>query len=96
MTDPIRPDQVKKKIPSEVIQIVNDLISEAWDGKRATIKQNAIVAKICDRLNVKREFVFAKGWLDFEILFENAGWEVTYDRPSIGDTYEAYFRFEKK
>lgn len=40
--------------------------------------------------------VFRLGWLDFEDTFELAGWTVKYDKPSIGDSYPAYFKFTSK
>lgn len=96
MTKPIKPGQVVKKIPPEVIEVVNEMIQEGWDGASVTIKQDPLVARIAVKLNVPRQTIFDKGWLDFESLFEKEGWRVTYDKPAYCENYEAFFRFQKK
>ena len=95
MTSPIRPDDVVKVVPEEVIQVFNELISEAWDGHRAVIKQEDALARIVGRLDVSRAHVFEKRWLDVESLFRTEGWKVTYDKPAYCENYPATFEFRK-
>ena len=96
MARPITPreadDARGKHIPGNVIEAFNELIQRDWDGNSATVKQDDVIAK----LNVDRGKIFAEGWLNVEPLFEEAGWTVLYDKPGIGDSYGAYFRFERK
>jgi hypothetical protein len=40
--------------------------------------------------------VYAKGWLNFEAIYEEAGWKVVYDKPGYNETYDANFTFTKK
>ena len=93
---PITPDQVTKKVPDDIISCFNKLIRENWDGIRAEIKQDTIVSLIADTMEVDRQTVFAKKWLDIESLCRAAGWRVKYDKPAYCETYKAYFVFSKK
>ena len=93
MTSPIRPEDIVKTVPDEVIQVFNEMISEAWDGNSATLKQNDVAPRIADRMECSRAHVFKKGWLDIESLFRDAGWEVEYDKPGYNESYGAAFTF---
>ena len=42
-----------------------------------------------------RDDIFRKHWLDFEELYKNAGWNVVYKTPAIGENFEPYFNFLK-
>ena len=95
MTRPIRPDEVVKTIPPEVIEIVNEMIKERWNGSSATIMQDDVVRRVCLKMKVMSDAVFDKGWLDFEDVFRAEGWKVTYDKPGYCEDYAAFFRFEK-
>jgi len=93
--EPIKPSAVTKTLPDEVIQIFNDMIQENWKGASATLLQNDLVAKIASVLDVPRQEVFDRGWLDVEGTFRKVGWKVSYDKPAYCETYKAYFMFEK-
>lgn len=86
-------DNQGKHIPSEVIELFNQVILENLQGDRSEIGQNYLVERICEVLKVAREVVFAKGWLNVEKLYHDAGWLVEYDKPGMGETYEAKFIF---
>lgn len=85
-------------IPDAIIQAVNELLKEEFRGYSATIKQKDIVAKAIE-LNdnlIKEDFV-KKHYLDFESIFEKAGWKVNYHKPDYTEShYDAYFTFEPK
>ena len=102
MIKPITPDEVKHSIPDFIIEAVNNLIQEKWDGHSAVITQDEILDLVtCDETdwgdNSKptRKKVFDKGWLDFEPIYRNVGWNVEYDKPGFNETYKAYFKFTK-
>jgi hypothetical protein len=84
------------RIPDGVIEAVNELLSKEFDGKRALLKQNKVLVAISEKMNVPRDTVFANKWLDFEDVYRQAGWLVTYDKPAYNETYEATFEFRKK
>lgn len=100
MIEPISPSDVKKIIPDFVIEAVNQLIMEKWDGDKAIILQDDIMAIVSsndpDDNKPSRQEVFDKGWLDFEPLYREKGWDVEYDKPAYNEFYKAKFIFKKK
>jgi hypothetical protein len=44
-------------------------------------------------LGLKRNEIFKNHWLDVEEIYEEAGWQVAYDKPGYNETYEASFEF---
>lgn len=97
---PIRPKDVPQLkeafIPPEVIEAVNYFIVERCIRVDASfdIKQEEIMTLALSKMNPGTRFNIE--WLNFEELYGYYGWDVTYDRPSIGDNYAAYFTFEAK
>lgn len=100
MVEPISPNDVKKVIPDFVIEAVNQLIKEKWDGKMAIILQDDIMDIISsddpEDDKPSRQKVFDKGWLDFENLYREKGWNVEYDKPGYNEFYKACFIFKKE
>lgn len=101
MVAPIRPCDVKLIIPDFVIEAVNKLIQEKWDGTQSHIKQDEILARICssdpDDCMPTRGEVFKKHWLDIENTYSEQGWDVEYEKSSYGDEpFDAYFVFKPK
>ena len=94
----IKPSEVAKQkskfIPETVFSVVNDLIAKNYTSGRAQITQDEIIADICALENCDRSFVFEKGWLNFEEVYEAEGWKVEYDKPGYNETYGAYFVFK--
>lgn len=97
---PITPDEVtsqkSKLIPEYVIKCFNELIAKNWNGYSSTVLQKEIVSEICNAGSVPKQFVFDQHYLDVEPIFEDAGWDVEYDKPGFCETYEAKFIFTKK
>ena len=100
MIKPISPDEVKIIIPDFIIQAVNHLIKEKWDGDKSNIKQDEIIERVIDPHNPNaptRNEIFSKHWLDFEDIYRKAGWIVDYYKPSYGEeSFAAYFIFKKQ
>lgn len=99
MIKPITPDEVKHIIPDFIIEAVNKLIKEKWNGSEAIIEQNEIMDIVSsdsewdDRPS--RMTVYNNKWLDIEDIYRDAGWNVEYDKPGYCETYNAYFKFTK-
>lgn len=100
---PITPQEVNAKIaesfPEFVIEAVNNcILKESFGKKSFSINQDVIVKEILKLApkGTKEEMVFDKHWLDFEKVYEKFGWNVTYDSPSWGDSYDEHFQFEVK
>ncbi len=83
------------KLPPEVFQVFNDLIKEDWDGSQATVLQDEAAERIAKALGISRSKVFDKHLLDVEGFYEEAGWDVVYDKPGYNEDYTAFFRFRK-
>lgn len=102
MVEPISPSDVKKFIPDFIIETVNKLIVEKWDGDKAIILQDDIMDIVSsndpDINKPSRREVFDKGWLDFEPLYREKGWDVEYDEHRYNGFCEmkARFIFKKK
>lgn len=96
---PITPQECKEQqsgsdIPEFVIDAVNNLLRKHCRNVSITLKQNEIIDEICRvNINVSRTQIFANKWLDFEPLFERAGWDIVYDKPAYCETYDATFTF---
>ena len=100
MIEPISPSDVKKIIPDFVVETVNKLIMEKWDGDEAIILQDDIMDIVSsddpDNDKPSRQEVFDKRWLDFEDLYREKGWDVEYDKPAYNEFYKARFIFKGK
>lgn len=98
-TKPITPDEAggHKAVvyPKEVIEAFNTLIASAFDGTSATIKQQTVVDLIMMNLDIPRDELFSKGYLNVEPLYESVGWAVTYDKPGYNESYPATFTFKR-
>lgn len=97
---PISPKEVGKekdsKIPTDVIDVFNEMIVETWDGTEAYVRQPDVVKRIAKKMKVSRNDIFENNWLDVEGVFRKAGWKVYYDKPGYCETYDASFKFSKK
>lgn len=96
---PISPNQVvelkRTNMPDSVIEIFNDEIARTWNGRYAQIKQDGLVARIMEKLEITRSAVFDNHLLDVEDIYRKEGWTVEYDKPGYNETYEATFKFSK-
>lgn len=92
---PITPKEVasgQEEIPDIVIETVNQYLQSRGGSRRIVLKQKTLLQRL-EEQGLSRTDIFDKGWLDFESLFEEAGWDVTYDKPGCEDG-EAMFIFE--
>jgi hypothetical protein len=88
---------VARKIPSGIIRIFNEEIVANSNGRGVSyVKQPVIVARIVKELNIPSADIFANKWLDVEILFKEAGWKVSYDKPAYCESYDASWTFQEK
>lgn len=99
---PITPEEAKGRIknfiPQAIIKAVNECISEKFRNNGSfNILQKDIIAKALtfdDKLT--SNIIFEKKYLDFEYLYQEAGWKITYDKPVRDENFDAFFTFEPK
>ncbi len=106
MTKPITPDQIdeltKPQIPNCVVEAVNKLIVANWnkslhsaivrfDEVLEALETNAFTKKI----SFDRDRAISDGWMDFEDLYREQGWVVTYNAPHYTEEWKAYYAFGK-
>jgi hypothetical protein len=101
LTKPISPNEIAGAksgvFPDFVIEAVNELITENYTSGRARFTQDDVITKILSKTDYcTREWIFAKGWLNFEEIYEAQGWEVVYDKPGYNESYKANFTFTKR
>lgn len=104
MSKPLTPQEVQSEVTrqrnsvKEIYNVFNEEIVSNWNetSQKATVKQDTVVSKICERLGVTREEVFSKGWLNVESDYESSGWKVVYDKPAYNESYPSTFTFSKK
>lgn len=94
----IAPEEVKVRrvqlIPDIIFEKVNELITERFDGKSATIKQDDILNAVCNADPcLTRGKIFKNHWLDIEPFYREQGWDVEYDKPAYCEDYPATFKF---
>jgi hypothetical protein len=65
-------------------------------SKSARVSQDDVIKRIMQLGDFERNTIFNEGYLDVEPLFEQYGWEVTYDKPAYNESYKAFFIFKKK
>jgi hypothetical protein len=98
--EPITPSQAAKQkqqeLPGEVIEAFNSMIALNFDGSSATVLQKDVVAKIMEKMGLRKVSQVKNCWLDIEPVFRAAGWSVKYDKPAYCESYDAYFVFERK
>jgi hypothetical protein len=87
-------------IPDFVIRAFNNLLAKNYNGGSITIKQDVIIEEIITLaaesvIKVTRQRIYDNKWLDIEQIYKESGWDVEYNRPSIGESFDTYFTFSR-
>lgn len=97
---PITPKEAAQRavddIPDLVVEAFNEAIIENLKGNSAAFTQDYVIDKITKKLDISRELIFERRYLDAEALYEAAGWKVEYDKPGFNESYKANFKFTRK
>lgn len=101
MIKPLRPEDMneakKLVIPDFVLQAVNMCMAKNLVRGHGSITQDEVISYILEHNSgITRQQIFDNNWLDFEPLYEEAGWKITYDKPGYDETYEAHWVFKAK
>lgn len=98
---PISPSELKdnleKIIPKEVIESVNEILRENYRGSGSiTIKAKEIVNRISSKMDLTRETIYSRKYLDFENLYHKYGWNISYEQPDRDQSFDSYYTFTPK
>ena len=93
---PAEVGQKKKEVfPKAVFDSFNELIAREFADGTARVGQWEVV-KLMVKRGLKRQRIFDEGWLNIETVYEDAGWDVYYDKPGYNEDYEPSYTFTKK
>lgn len=97
---PITPKDANTKrlelIPDVVFEAVNELIVEQIGSSQSvTLTQTEVVNRILSKSDISRNVIFDKHYLDFEEVYTDAGWKVTFDKAAYYETCDSTWRFVK-
>ncbi|WP_407306564.1 hypothetical protein [Acinetobacter sp.] len=93
---PLSPQEAKENlaIPDFVIEAVNDLIKENFNGNGSF---NLLQKDIEERISSKTQATIVPNWISkVQQIYKSEGWNVEYDAPGYCETYKAYLRFSPK
>ena len=94
---PLSPDEVKNSgFPDSIIKIVNDAIKKNFKRGKAILYQDSLAATVSCFLGISVINIFDNGYMDFEQLYRDQGWNVKYESPDRDETWKAHFVFKKK
>lgn len=90
---PVTPQNVvdarRRNLPNEVISIFNEEISSRWDGTRSVVPQVEVIRKIMAALNIDRQEIFNRHYLDVELVFAGYGWHVLHEKAELNDVTDS-------
>jgi hypothetical protein len=99
---PITPEEArneaKSNIPDFVILGINNAIKNNYVKSSFTIRQKDIMTEIMKVApeHMTSEHIYKNHWMDFEDLYRDYGWKISYDKPGYCESYDATFEFEMK
>jgi hypothetical protein len=98
---PLSPQDIKNDIeniiPDSIVKAVNNFLKRAFRGSMVCITQDEILEEIHLVDNtLTRKQIFDNNWLDFEPIFEKAGWKVVFYKSGYNEDFNAYFTFTPK
>lgn len=90
-------------LPKELIQAVNELLAERYkDRGDIHIKLKDVKARCRRILGIDEMFsddnpinIWPEGVWDFESVYGQFGWTVSYDSPGYNESYDGYYIFKK-
>lgn len=91
--EPIRPEDVKAHSRDDtIIEIVNKMIEQEWDGTRAQLYLRDVADAYMHLTGLS---AYAQKVLSFEQIYRDAGWKVVFDKPAYNDSYPAIYTFSR-
>jgi hypothetical protein len=97
MSDPIKPSEIaerrKDDLPPGVIASFNELIREKYSAssREARFLQGDVIKRMESKGLVKAD-IFKNHYLDVEAIYEEAGWEVVFEKDDHAENSEFIFK----
>lgn len=108
---PFSPDEARANkifvLPPQLIQAVNELLSERYvDRGEIHMKLKDVKERVKQIFRAENTSDTAigydptrgwseKGYWDFEPVYRQQGWHVSYDGPAYNESYDGYYIFKK-
>lgn len=93
----------ENNLPVFVIMAINDLILEKYSTPKGQIiiTQEEAKNKITEAMETYNKDCSAcmkweQKFLNFESHYKKSGWDVTYQKKGIGDSFESHYVFKEK
>jgi hypothetical protein len=83
---PITPEEAQRELPNDIVERVNNLIKQNWNGSSAKVTIKAIKAGCSYREG---------DWRGICKLFREYGWDVENDFPGYCESYDAFLLFRR-
>lgn len=102
MVKPIKPSEIQDlknaQIPEWVIECVNKIIVDKWNGRQAqfTLKEIMSMVMVAAPEGTTRNQIYDNHWMNFEDLYRREGWEVEFNKAGYNETFDDFFVFSKK
>ena len=105
---PISPSEIIQEFPDYVIEGTNNCIKKHWVElqNESHFTQDELIKSIFDVYEYQtgnemsygnfKQKLFDNHYLDIEPIYQNVGWDVTYDKPAYCENYPSTFTFKKK
>jgi len=86
--------QIKAEFPDFVIEGVNNIIKKHYFSESFTVLQKDVMKEIMAvaPAGMTSSKIFENHWMDFEDLYRQSGWKVSYDS-AVMESYEPNFTF---
>ena len=79
-------------IPEEVLEIINGFLI-GYSRSPITIHREELVGKISTALDIDRNEISKRRYLEFAEVYRAQGWSVVFEAPDRGESGYSYWRF---
>lgn len=103
MIEPLDPNDVlssiEENIPYEMIESINELILRNWKKNSSTFTRPELIELYLSKKgesNIEQNRINVYGFLNFEAVYEQKGWEVTFTPANSNNAFTPEYTFKKK
>lgn len=97
---PISPQKLKDERlhnnAARVVPFINALLRKKFGGNWAILERDTVDDTLTQGLNLSANDLLYGGYLDFEPLYRETGWDVKYVKQEVGDNTPSHWIFTPK